>query len=183
MTLRCTILGCGSSGGVPRVGNDWGACDPSNPKNVRMRCSVLFERIDGDKRTTLLVDTGPDLRAQMLAVNLRRADAVLYTHDHADHTHGIDDLRFLAYRMRGRVEVWLDARTRANVTRRFEYCFAGGGQTDYPPILTANTIDAPTPFVVTGPAGPVQVTPVPQEHGKIESLGFRVGRSVERRVG
>jgi len=175
MTVRCTILGCGSSGGVPRVGNDWGACDPGNPRNYRTRCSALVEKIDGEKRTTILMDTGPDLRAQMLSVGLRQADAVLYTHDHADHTHGIDDLRFVAYRMRSRVEVWFDARTRANVTKRFEYCFAGGGQKDYPPILNANTIEAPEPFIVTGPAGPVEVIPIPQEHGKIGSLGFRVG--------
>lgn len=175
MTTRLTILGCGSSGGVPRVGNDWGACDPDNPRNRRLRCSALIERYDGDKATKILVDTGPDIRAQMLSVNLRRADAVLYTHDHADHTHGIDDLRFLAYRMRGRVEVWADERTRKSLNTRFAYCFAGGGQKDYPAILTANTITPAEPFVVTGPGGPIQITPIPQHHGAIPSLGFRVG--------
>ncbi len=176
MTLKCTIMGCGSSGGVPRVGNDWGACDPDNAKNRRQRCSALIEKFDEKGRATiLLVDTGPDLRAQMLTVNLRKTDAVLYTHDHADHTHGIDDLRFLAYRMKNRIEIWSDERTRNSLTTRFAYCFAGGGQKDYPPILRANTIHAPEPFIVTGDAGPVEVTPIPQRHGNIPSLGFRVG--------
>ena len=175
MTIRCTILGCGSSGGVPRVGGDWGACDKHNPRNTRLRCAALIEQQDGSKTTSVLVDTGPDIRAQMLSSGIRTADAVLYTHEHADHTHGIDDLRFLAYRMRNRIEVWADERTRESLTRRFGYCFAGGGQKDYPPILSANTIHAPEPITVTGAAGPMLVTPIPQEHGHIPSLGFRVG--------
>ncbi len=141
-----------------------------------MRCSALIEKFDDKGRaTTILVDTGPDIRAQMLASNLRKADAVLYTHDHADHTHGIDDLRFLAYRMKSRIEIWSDARTRESLVNRFSYCFAGGGQKDYPPILSANTIEPPAPFTVTGDAGPVEIVPIPQQHGKIPSLGFRVG--------
>lgn len=175
MTTQMTILGCGSSGGVPRVGNDWGACDPDNPRNRRLRCAALVRRYDGNKETAILIDTGPDIRAQMLTTNVRRADAVLYTHDHADHTHGIDDLRFLAYRMRARVEVWADQSTRESLRRRFGYCFAGGGQKDYPPILSANTITPGQPFTVAGPGGPIQVTPVPQLHGAISSLGFRIG--------
>ena len=175
MTIRCTILGCGSSGGVPRVGGDWGACDKNNPRNRRLRCSALIEKIDGEKRTSILIDTGPDMRTQMLAAGIRKTDAVLYTHEHADHTHGIDDLRFLAYRMRSRIEVWADERTRASLTKRFDYCFAGGGQKDYPPILAANTIHPPEVITVTGDAGPMQITPIAQEHGHIPSLGFRVG--------
>ena len=175
MTLRMTILGCGSSGGVPRVGNDWGACDPDNPRNRRLRCSALIERFDGDKRTVVLVDTGPDLRTQMLSVGLRKADAVVYTHDHADHTHGIDDLRFLAYRMKRRVDVWADEHTRSSLTQRFAYCFSGGGQKDYPAILKANLITAGEPFVIAGDGGPIEVIPIPQHHGAISSLGFRVG--------
>lgn len=175
MTVQLTILGCGSSGGVPRIGNDWGACDANNPRNRRLRCAALIEKVVDKKKTTILVDTGPDIRAQMLAAGMRSADAVLYTHDHADHTHGLDDLRFLAYRMKRRVEVWADERTCESLTTRFAYAFAGGGQKDYPPILRPNTIRAPEPFVITGEAGPVEVTPIPQHHGNIPSLGFRVG--------
>ena len=103
MNLKATILGCGSSGGVPRVGGDWGVCDPKEPKNRRTRCSLLIECWAGAKepaieeKTIILVDTSPDLREQLLGANVRRIDALLYTHDHADQTHGIDDLRALAY--------------------------------------------------------------------------------------
>ncbi|MGI9520396.1 MAG: MBL fold metallo-hydrolase [Hyphomicrobiaceae bacterium] len=175
MSLRLTILGCGSSGGVPRVGNDWGACDASNPKNRRQRCAALIQYWNGERSTDLLVDTGPDIRAQMLAVKLRKVDAVLYTHEHADHAHGIDDLRFLAYRMRSKIDVWADVRTRQSLINRFGYCFAGGGQKDYPPILRANSITGGKSFVIVGDAGPVEVIPIPQAHGAIPSLGFRVG--------
>ncbi|MEM9354959.1 MAG: MBL fold metallo-hydrolase [Pseudomonadota bacterium] len=175
MTIRCTILGCGASGGVPRVGGDWGACDKHNSKNRRLRCAALFEKHDGDKSTSILIDTGPDIRAQMLSAGIRKTDAVLYTHEHADHTHGIDDLRFLAYRMRNRIEVWANTRTRESLTTRFAYCFAGGGQKDYPPILVANTIHPPEPITITGDAGPIKVIPIAQDHGHIPSLGFRIG--------
>ncbi len=177
MTLKFTILGCGASGGVPRVGNDWGACDPDNPRNRRQRCAALFEKLDGQGRsTTILVDTGPDIRAQILQADVHRTDAVLYTHGHADHTHGIDDLRFLAYRMRQRIEIWSDEYTRQSLAARFAYCFAGGGHSDYPPILHANTIHAPQRIIITGDAGPVEVIAIPQYHGRIPSLGFRVGK-------
>ena len=93
MTLKLTILGCGTSGGVPRIGNHWGACDPANPKNRRRRCSLLVERAGPDGTTTALVDTSPDLRQQLLDAGVGWLDGVLYTHDHADHAHGIDDLQ------------------------------------------------------------------------------------------
>lgn len=176
MTIRCTILGCGASGGVPRIGPDWGACDRRNPKNHRQRCAALIEKVDEQERTTsLLVDAGPDIRAQMLAVGLNKVDAVLFTHDHADHTHGIDDLRLLAYRMQQRIEMWADAQTRNSLRQRFAYCFPEGEVGGYPSILQANTIHAPEPFIVTGDAGPIEVTPIPQHHGNVTSLGFRVG--------
>ena len=117
MTLKATILGCGSSGGVPRVGGDWGVCDPKEPKNRRTRCSLLIECWDGAKepnieeKTVILVDTSPDLREQLLRANVRRVDALLYTHDHADQTHGIDDLRALAYRMRKKIPTYMDFHT------------------------------------------------------------------------
>ncbi len=104
MTLTFTILGCGSSMGVPRVALGWGACDPSNPRNRRRRCSLLVERSDGDTGvTSVLVDTSPDLREQLLAADVHALDAVMFTHAHADHTHGIDDLRPLFIQARRRV--------------------------------------------------------------------------------
>jgi len=123
MSYRATILGCGSSGGVPRIGTMWGACDPSNPKNRRTRCSALIERIGKPRHTTVLIDTSPDLREQLLGVRCEALDGVLYTHDHADHTHGIDDLRMVSYAMRRRLDVWLDEPTRKSITERFGYCF------------------------------------------------------------
>ncbi|MCB1451948.1 MAG: MBL fold metallo-hydrolase, partial [Nitratireductor sp.] len=100
MTWRFTILGCGSSPGVPRINGDWGACDPANPKNRRMRCSALIERIGPDGRTVVVIDTSPDFREQMLMAGVTEIDAVVYTHAHADHIHGIDDLRGFAFNMR-----------------------------------------------------------------------------------
>ncbi len=123
MTLRFTILGCGSSPGVPRIDGNWGVCDPANPRNRRRRCAMLVERFAGEKRTAVLVDTGPDLREQILEVGLEWLDGVLYTHDHADHTHGIDDLRILAYRGRRRIDLYFDGVTSAILQRRFDYCF------------------------------------------------------------
>ena len=109
MTLKLTILGCGTSGGVPRIGNHWGACDPANPKNRRRRCSLLVERAGPDGTTTALVDTSPDLREQLLDAGVGWLDGVLYTHDHADHAHGIDDLRMVSFNGRRRVDVYYDA--------------------------------------------------------------------------
>ena len=123
MSLRFTLLGTGSSGGVPRVGRVWGACDPSNPKNRRRRCALLVDRFAGSGRTTVLVDTPTDLREQLLETGVETLDGVLFTHDHADHTHGIDDLRGVFFNMRRRIRVWADAPTRRTLERRFEYCF------------------------------------------------------------
>ena len=175
MSYRFTILGCGSSGGVPRVGNDWGSCDPANPKNRRRRCAALIERIGSGGTTVVLIDTGPDLREQLLSVRLARLDAVLFTHDHADHTHGIDDLRNIAYRSKQRVPVYVDAETRVSLEGRFGYCFAGKAGPNYPPILQAHDIVAPEPITIAGPGGELRILPVPQLHGDIASLGFRVG--------
>jgi phosphoribosyl 1,2-cyclic phosphate phosphodiesterase len=111
MTLKVTILGCGTSGGVPRIGNIWGACDPTNPKNRRRRCSLLVQRADGTGATTVLVDSSPDIREQLLDVGARWLDGVLYTHDHADHVHGIDDLRMVAYNGHRKVEAFYDVAT------------------------------------------------------------------------
>ncbi|MBV8104309.1 MAG: MBL fold metallo-hydrolase, partial [Hyphomicrobiales bacterium] len=103
MSLRLTILGCGSSGGVPRVGQGWGECDPADPRNRRLRCSILVERLGAGGATTVLIDTSPDLREQLVGAGVKRLDGVLITHPHADHTHGIDDLRPLYIEMRRRL--------------------------------------------------------------------------------
>ena len=175
MRHRLTILGCGSSGGVPRLGNDWGRCDPNNPKNRRKRCAALIEQIGPEGTTTVLIDTGPDIREQLLSVNVTSLDGVLYTHDHADHTHGIDDLRPVAYAMKRRVPVWFDARTRDSLVTRFAYCFQTPPGGSYPPILEANDISPPEPVRIPGAGGVMEVIPILQEHGDITSLGFRIG--------
>src|SRR5215831_10030394 len=123
MTLKFTILGCGSSGGVPRPGAGWGACDPGNPKNRRRRTSLLVERGNSAGLTRVLIDTSPDLREQLLDADVDWLDAVLLTHEHADHTHGIDDLRGLFIGRRRRVDVYLDEPTSKALRARFGYCF------------------------------------------------------------
>ena len=176
MSHKLTLLGSGSSGGVPRLGNNWGQCDPANPKNRRRRCAALFERVAGRGSTTLLIDTPPDLREQLLDARVSAVDGVAYTHDHADHTHGIDDLRILAFNMRRRVDVHFDAVTGASLMHRFEYCFKAQPGSDYPPILNAHEIMSPEPITINGAAGPIVGTPVRQEHGPGNaSLGFRIG--------
>ncbi|MEX0589911.1 MAG: MBL fold metallo-hydrolase [Xanthobacteraceae bacterium] len=175
MPLLFTILGCGSSAGVPRVAQGWGACDPSNPKNRRSRCSLLVERIEGDRRTTVLVDTSPDLRAQMLGAGVTKIDGVLYTHDHADHTHGVDDLRPFFIHHRRRVDVYLDAQTSAVMRSRFGYCFASPESGEYPPILEEHRIGANEPVTIEGEGGAITALPFTQKHGSGSTLGFRFG--------
>jgi phosphoribosyl 1,2-cyclic phosphate phosphodiesterase len=176
MTLRLTILGCGSSGGVPRVGAGWGACDPSNPKNRRRRCSVLVERFDTNGTTSVLVDTSPDLREQLLGAEVGRLDGVLFTHEHADHTHGIDDLRPLAIAMRRRIPVYADRITSEMLMMRFGYCFETPPGSGYPPILEARRLRQDTETVITGPGGSLEAQPFRMIHGDIEAFGFRFGR-------
>ena len=172
-TLTFTILGCGSSGGVPRLGGLWGDCDPTNPKNARRRCSLLIERTEGDAKTQVLIDTSPDLRAQLLDAGVGRLDGVVYTHAHADHVHGIDDLRMIVFNMRQRVRVWADGPTQDALLNRFGYAFTQPKDSAYPPILDLHTIDGDV--VVDGPGGPVTLTPFEVDHGSIDSLGFRIG--------
>lgn len=176
MSLRVTILGCGSSGGVPRIGASWGACDPENPKNRRRRCSALFERIEKGGRTAVLVDTPPDLREQLLSIRCSALDAVLFTHDHADHTHGIDDLRGVAYAMKQRVHCYFDGPTRQSLEERFSYCFRTLPGSGYTPILTSHDLVPGESVTIDGGGGPLSVLPIRQEHGDISSLGFRFGR-------
>ncbi|TNF64632.1 MAG: MBL fold metallo-hydrolase [Rhodobacteraceae bacterium] len=172
-SLRVTILGCGSSGGVPRLGGHWGDCDPDNPKNRRLRCSILVERDGPDGTTSVLVDTSPDLRAQLLTTGTGRLDGVVYTHSHADHVHGIDDLRMIVFNMRARLPVWADGDTQNALFSRFGYAFVQPEGSPYPPILDMKTISGP--FEVPGPGGPIPFRPFEVGHGSIEALGFRIG--------
>ena len=172
-TMRFTILGCGSSGGVPRLGGHWGDCDPGNPRNRRQRCSLLVERDGPDGTTAVLVDTSPDLRNQLLDANVGRLDGVIYTHDHADHVHGIDDLRMIVFNMRQRLQVWADGDTQDALLNRFGYAFVQPKDSPYPPILELNTIKGDT--VIDGPGGPITFQPFEVGHGSIEALGFRIG--------
>lgn len=177
MTLRFTILGCGASTGVPRIDGNWGHCDPANPKNRRSRAALLVERIAGDGRgkTSVLIDTGPDLRTQMLSAGLTSLDAVFYTHDHADHTHGIDDLRLMSYARRKLVDLYFDRPTGDLLISRFDYCFASRPGSSYSPIVRANFIEAGQPVTVKGAGGDITLLPFGQLHGDMGSLGFRIG--------
>ena len=171
--FRFTILGCGSSGGVPRLGGHWGDCDPENPKNYRRRCSMLVERDGPDGTTTVLIDTTPDLRTQLLETGTGRLDGVVYTHSHADHVHGIDDLRMIVFNMRARLPVWADGDTQNALLSRFGYAFVQPEGSPYPPILNMKTISGG--FEVNGPGGPIPFEPFKVGHGSIDSLGFRIG--------
>jgi phosphoribosyl 1,2-cyclic phosphate phosphodiesterase len=173
MTLQFTILGCGSSAGVPRPALGWGECDPNNPRNRRRRTSLLVERRVDNEVTRVLVDTSPDLREQLIDAKIDWLDAVLYTHEHADHTHGIDDLRSLFIKRHQRVDIYLDEKTAAMMRTRFGYCFQSPPGSEYPPIATEHRLKAGSPINIAGAAGPIRVLPFLQDHGDISSLGFR----------
>jgi phosphoribosyl 1,2-cyclic phosphate phosphodiesterase len=176
MSLSFTILGCGSSMGVPRVALGWGSCDPNNPKNRRRRCSLLVERINlQGRRTRVLVDCSPDLRVQLLDANVDWLDGVLFSHEHADHTHGIDDLRPLYVHRRRRVDVYLDEPTSRAMHARFGYCFMTPPGSEYPPILTEHRLVPGQAVSIAGQGGSIEALPVLQEHGDIPTLGFRFG--------
>jgi len=171
--LRYTVLGCGSSGGVPRLGGHWGACDPQEPRNRRRRCSLLVERVADAGVTRALIDTSPDLRMQLLDANVGQLDGVVYTHQHADHVHGIDDLRMIVFNMRRRLPVWADGATEQSLISRFAYAFVQPDGSPYPPILDLYTLDGPVS--VSGAGGDITLTPFRVGHGSIDALGFRIG--------
>jgi phosphoribosyl 1,2-cyclic phosphate phosphodiesterase len=167
--MRVTVLGCGPSWGVPRIGNEWGNCDPANPRNRRRRVSVLVE----EAGTTLLVDTSPDLREQLLDAGVRRIDAVLFTHAHADHLHGIDDLRSVNWLMHSGIPVFASAQALAEINSRFGYVFdpqlPDRPNVYYKPVLEPHAVDGP--FAAAG----IHVMPFLQDHGYSTTLGFRIG--------
>jgi len=168
--MRVTMLGCGPSWGVPRIGGIWGACDPTNPKNRRRRVSVMVE----EGGATLLIDTSPDLRAQLLDAGVRRIDAVLFTHAHADHLHGIDDLRSVNRLMKKALPIYADAETLTAIRQRFGYVLTPSpgpaGPGFYKPVLEPVVIEGP--FTVAC----IPVTPFAQDHGFSTTLGFRFGQ-------
>jgi phosphoribosyl 1,2-cyclic phosphate phosphodiesterase len=176
MSLRFTILGCGSSGGVPRPALGWGDCDPSNPKNRRRRTALLVERLGPGGVTRVLIDTPPDLREQLLDAKADSLDGVFYTHEHADHTHGIDDLRAFFIKQRRLVDVYLDADTSKSVRARFDYCFESPPGSEYPPIVREHRFAAGRHITVDGGGGPIIGLPILQTHGVTPSFGFRFGR-------
>ncbi|MFC7703953.1 MBL fold metallo-hydrolase [Plastorhodobacter daqingensis] len=170
--LSFTILGCGSSGGVPRLGGHWGACDPANPRNHRRRCSLLVSRETAEGATRVLIDTTPDMRSQLLDAGVGTLDAVVYTHSHADHMHGIDDLRQIVFNMRARLPVWADGATQEALLNRFGYAFVQPAGSPYPPILDLHTIHGP--LTINGAGGAITLTPFIADHGSVQALGFRI---------
>lgn len=174
---RFTVLGCASSPGVPRINGDWGACNPDNPKNRRTRAAFMVEQIapNGGK-TTVVIDTGPDFREQMIAAKVESVDAVLYTHAHADHLHGIDDLRIYFAIQKSRIPIWADPVTMKRIREGFAYCLETPPGSSYPPIVQPHLIeDITRPVVIKGAGGPIAFHAHMQQHGDVHSLGFRVG--------
>jgi len=188
-----TILGCGSSGGVPRIGGVWGNCDPINPKNRRRRCSILIQAgrydsgggvgeatkgcngdLNKNKTTNILIDSGCDIREQLLDAKVTHLDAVFYTHEHADHVHGIDDLRVIAMSQKKRIETYMAAASAKRIMSAFSYCFTTPVGSDYKPILNANLVESGKQIQIDGAGGTLAIMPFLQQHGNIISLGYRV---------
>jgi len=160
--VKLIMLGSGTSAGVPRVGNDWGACDPADPRNRRSRVSIIVEGSDGAR---LLIDTSTDLRQQLLDNQIDRIDAVFWTHDHADHCHGIDDLRALRYSRSGPLPGFASDETVRRLRQRFGYIFSG--QYGYPTIVSIDTLDRLRMFAGIG------IASCQMPHGPIGSTAFR----------
>jgi phosphoribosyl 1,2-cyclic phosphate phosphodiesterase len=177
MTLTLAILGCGSSAGVPRPALGWGKCDPNNPRNRRRRCSLLVERTSGQGTTRIVIDTSPDLREQLIDAEVDHIDAVFLTHEHADQTHGIDDLRSVVLHQRRRIPVYLNQSTAKDIMHRFSYCFVSPAGSDYPPILTQHAIEAGGAETIDGKGGAVTLSAFLVQHGNIPALGYRIGNA------
>ncbi|MDQ0453771.1 MBL fold metallo-hydrolase [Rhizobium paknamense] len=174
---RFTILGCSSSPGVPRINGDWGACNPDNPKNRRSRAAFLIEQFAPDGGvTTIVVDTGPDFREQMIRAGVTAIDAVVYTHAHADHLHGIDDLRGYFITQHHRIPIYAEPETMRRIADGFGYCLETPAGSGYPPIVRPQVLDTlGEPFSIEGAGGAISLTPFGQQHGDILSLGLRIG--------
>ncbi len=175
MSLSVVILGCGSSGGVPRVAQGWGVCDPANPRNRRRRCSILVEQTGPEGVTRVLVDTSPDLREQLIDARIDHLDAILMTHPHADHTHGIDDVRPLVLHQRRMLDIHMDDQTSQALRRSFGYIFDMPEGSQYPPLLREHRLRAGETCHIAGAGGVLEAMPLRLDHGEIESLGFRFG--------
>ena len=177
--MKITILGCGTSSGVPQLDNGWGQCDPKNPKNYRTRCSAYIETINknGDD-VAFLVDTGPDLRAQILQHNIQKIDAILYTHPHGDHLHGLDDVRWINMMMNQDMPAYMDKNTHENIQERFAYCIDGhgfvrddGSRFYSKPVLDCHVLDYNQNVTVEG----VDMTTIYMDHGRSDVMGWRIG--------
>jgi phosphoribosyl 1,2-cyclic phosphate phosphodiesterase len=173
--LRFTMLGCGSSPGVPRPNGDWGACNPDEPKNRRRRSALLVQRIGETGTTTVVIDTGPDFREQMIDAKVTHIDGVVYTHAHADHIHGIDDLRSFVLATKKRAQIYADERTLQHLTTAFNYIFERQKGSDYPPIVDTHMIETGKDFTIAGKGGAITLTPFGLQHGPIRIKGFRIG--------
>ena len=163
--IKATVLGCGSSGGVPLIGNIWGPCDPNEKKNYRSRVSML---VNIDNKYNVLIDTSPDLRNQMLNAHIKSIDCVLYTHAHADHVHGIDDLRAFCWQRKTPLPIYGDQSTITQITNRFEYAFNSDGRPALP-TLKANIIDLGENKILDN----INFKAIKQIHGKGHSIGYR----------
>jgi phosphoribosyl 1,2-cyclic phosphate phosphodiesterase len=175
MTLLLTILGCGSSAGVPRPALGWGKCDPNNPKNRRRRCSLLVERKSAHGTTRVVIDTSPDLREQLIDAEVDHIDAVFLTHEHADQTHGIDDLRSVVMHQRKRIPTYFNQSTAKDIMARFSYCFISPEGSDYPPILQRHGIEGGESRSIEGKGGTLTLAAFDVQHGNIPALGYRIG--------
>lgn len=175
MSYTATILGCGSSAGVPRVAQGWGACDPANPKNRRRRCALHVSRSGIAGSTEVLVDLGPDIREQLLDARVMHIDGVLLTHAHADHIHGIDDIRPYVIQQGHLLPVYMDEATSRGVREKFGYIFRTPEGSQYPPLLREHRLAPGVKAALDGPGGPVEALPIRFRHGDIDALGFRFG--------
>lgn len=179
--IRVRILGCGSSGGVPRADGDWGSCNRENPRNRRRRCSILLEKapdltaLEHGKSTRILVDTSPDLREQLIDAGSPVPDAIVYTHAHADQAHGIDDIRAIVYRHQARIPAYMNASTRSDLFKRFGYIFETPPGSGYPPLLDAQALPERATVRIDGAGGAVELQTFPVEHGNVVCAGLRFG--------